>query len=290
MKTSSLACIYSIRHARNWRDLMRLQEAFARQGQKWIFRGQSSDKWGLATSLERTVRRFNRAGISISTIEGGLLRQFQRRAHHYLPEIPPKAAWLEWLALMQHHGAPTRLMDWTYSFYVALFFALEEANGRCAIWALDLDWVDRRLEERLPADAWRQISTHDRNLENHKTFQQVFARPAGDRIPLVCAVNPFRLNQRLSIQQGVFLCAGDISKTFEQNLSAMFPAGQAKRSLLKCVITLDRRAMQDVIQRLICMNMTRTSLFPGLDGFARSQALALAFPDMLVPDIQFPDR
>ena len=287
---SSRGNIYSIRRASSWRDLMRLQEMFARQGQKWIFRGQRSERWGLTTSLERAIRRFRRGGVPVSTLDGGMLRQFQRRAHHYLPEIPPKAAWLEWLALMQHHGAPTRLMDWTYSFYVALFFALEEANGRCAIWALDLDWVDRRLRERLPADAWEQISKHDRNLEDPKTFQQLFARPKGDRIPLVCGVNPFRLNQRLSIQQGVFLCAGDISKTFEENLTAMYAGNEAKKPLLKCVITLDRPAMQDAVQRLININMTRTSLFPGLDGFARSQALALAFPNVLVPDAQFPDN
>lgn len=225
----------------------------------------------------------------MSTLEGGLLRQFQRRAHHYLPDVPPKAAWLEWLALMQHHGAPTRLMDWTYSFYVALYFALEEAEKNFVIWALDLEWVDQRLKKILPADAWKQINQNDRNLEDQKTFRQIFARPKRDRIPLVCAVNPFWLHQRLSIQQGVFLCAGDISKTFRENLAAMFPARKANGRLVKCVITLDRKALQDSIQRLIRMNMTRTSLFPGLDGFARSQAHALAFPQVLVPDTLFPD-
>ena len=281
--------IYRVQRAHNWRELMRLQERFASQGGTWIFRGQGSDRWGLETSLERAVRIFNRAGVPVATLEGGLLRQFQRRAHHYLADIPPKTAWLEWLALMQHHGAPTRLLDWTYSFYVALYFALEDADQSCAIWALDLDWVNKRLEDLLPADAWEQVSKKDRNWEDPLTFQQVFARPKRHRIPLVCAVNPFRLNQRLSIQQGVFLCTGDISKPFEANLSAMFPKKRPDGQLVKCIVTLNRRTRQDIIQRLFQMNMTRTSLFPGLDGFARSQALALALPRVLMPDASFPD-
>src|SRR5438093_2893211 len=44
---------------------------------------------------------------------------------------------LEWLALMQHYGAPTRLLDFTYSFWIALFFAFEEAENDCSVVALD---------------------------------------------------------------------------------------------------------------------------------------------------------
>jgi len=41
---------------------------------------------------------------------------------------------------MQHHGAPTRLLDFTYSFYIAAYFALEESEKDCAIWALNMKW------------------------------------------------------------------------------------------------------------------------------------------------------
>jgi hypothetical protein len=55
-------------------------------------------------------------------IESGLLRRFKRQAHHYISNPPEENDPLEWLALMQHYGAPTRLLDWTYSFFVALYF------------------------------------------------------------------------------------------------------------------------------------------------------------------------
>jgi len=58
---------------------------------------------------------------------------FASMLHHFV----------EWLALMRHYGAPTRLMDWTWSFYVAVFFAMHdippESEDNCAVWALNLD-------------------------------------------------------------------------------------------------------------------------------------------------------
>ncbi len=276
-------------HAQNWDDLISLQKWFERGGnRKWIFRGQKSAAWDLKTSLERALKRFDRRGEPISKLEGGLLRQFQRRAHHYLPQFPPNNAWVEWLALMQHHGAPTRLMDWTYSFFVAAYFAIEEAETRCAIWALDTDWITQQLEGKLQPPDWKLVSETDRNMQDPETFRRVFAKPKKDRVPLVCAVNPFWMNQRLSIQQGVFLCPGDVSTPFIENLAAMFPARKANRRLVKCILTFNRDAIQDSVKTLIRMNMTRTSLFPGLDGFARSQALGLALPETLVPDKDFP--
>lgn len=146
-------------HARSWSDVIEFYEWTAKnKNQKWIFRGQKKAEWGLETSLERAVKRFDQSGEPISKLEGGLLRQFQRRAHYYLPQFPEKDAWLEWLALMQHHGAPTRLMDWTSSFFVALFFALEEAEISCAVWALDASWTDEQLKKKLSKSDWRLIS------------------------------------------------------------------------------------------------------------------------------------
>src|SRR3989304_1877564 len=43
--------------------------------------------------------------------------------------------------IMQHYGAPTRLLDFTYSVYVAAYFAVEEAEDDCVVWAVDGPWV-----------------------------------------------------------------------------------------------------------------------------------------------------
>lgn len=89
---------------------------------EWVFRGQSYP-WPLKPSIERNV---DPARIRLSIIEKQLIRDFQNHAHHYLANPPGEQEELEWLALMQHYGAPTRLLDWSRSPYVAAFFALEE--------------------------------------------------------------------------------------------------------------------------------------------------------------------
>src|SRR5216684_3693164 len=60
------------------------------------------------------------------------------QAHLFLAHVPDDADSFHWLALMQHHGAPTRLLDFTWSPYVAAFFALERATSDAAIWAINL--------------------------------------------------------------------------------------------------------------------------------------------------------
>jgi hypothetical protein len=101
----------------------------------WIFRGQRAASWGLVPSLYRekshgVVEQANR-----SQLEQRLLFQFRREAQPYL-NIEPDNDW-EWLALAQHHGLPTRLLDWTGSPLVALYFALEgEEHPASSVWCI----------------------------------------------------------------------------------------------------------------------------------------------------------
>jgi len=90
----------------------------------WIFRGQSKGDWLLVTSLERAT-----SWAPGSLTENIISDAFRRQAHNYVASHSLPKDTLEWWALMHHHGAPTRLLDWTESAYVAAFFALDEANS-----------------------------------------------------------------------------------------------------------------------------------------------------------------
>src|SRR6266568_5424615 len=103
---------------------------FAAHHKGWLFRGHRCAEWKLETSLERTSRR---CGISEVKYERAVWREFRRHAHAYMPRVPADSDTIEWLAFMQHYGAPTRLLDFTYSFWIALFFAFEEADKTCAV-------------------------------------------------------------------------------------------------------------------------------------------------------------
>lgn len=133
------------------RDLY-YSDQWTERRKRWVFRGQESSTWCLTTTLERTLR--NRFGYPLAEgrqWENRLRRQFMRNAPRFLNQPPKHEDNMEWLALMRHYGAPTRLFDWTYSFWVALYFALEsaETGGKCAVWALDIDWWKDRVKEKM---------------------------------------------------------------------------------------------------------------------------------------------
>src|ERR1035438_3633471 len=86
--------------------------------ERWIFRGHSNAKYCLSPSLERFANEIRKPG-GPPFAEAYVEREFKRRAHQYIQNPPRDKENLEWLALMQHYGAPTRLLDWTRSAYVA---------------------------------------------------------------------------------------------------------------------------------------------------------------------------
>ena len=76
-----------------------------------------------------------------------------------------------------------------------------------------------------------------------------------------------RLNERSTIQRGVFLCAGNVTKPFEANLENL-PGFDKRENLVKLVIPGKLRL--EMLEKLHSMNINRASLFPGLQGFAES--------------------
>src|SRR5215469_10611326 len=91
----------------------------------WAFRGERDERWPLYSSLSRYLQNFGVAPGAWLNQEQRILRVFKRKAHQFLDQPPDPDDDFQWLALMQHHGAPTRLIDFTWSPYVAAFFALE---------------------------------------------------------------------------------------------------------------------------------------------------------------------
>jgi hypothetical protein len=88
---------------------------------------------------------------------------------------------LEWLALMRHYGAPTRLLDWTYSLYVALFFSLAESNVKkpATVWALDTAWLRNRMKQKQlsqnQSDNLWDVLLNDTHLKETDTWKKYLA-------------------------------------------------------------------------------------------------------------------
>jgi len=244
----------------SWSDV----HSYVRSG--WLFRGQSSAAWGLKTSFERLCDRRGIQADDRYRLERALLRDFTRSLHQYSAHVPRPDCKIEWLSIMQHHGAPTRLLDFTYSLYVACYFALEAADSESAVWAIRGPWALREsvqaLKESGKSDAVRLKEIHENDED--VCFELVFAESTTcAAIPL----NPFRLNERLRIQKGVFLVPGNLTKSYMENLESL-PESDNEDNAIKLVLSPSIRA--EALESLFYMNISRTSLFPGLDGYAQS--------------------
>lgn len=234
---------------------------------RWIFRGQSKAGWLLVTSLERAT------GWAPGFFTEDLIsQQFRSQASNYLISQSLPKDTLEWWALMQHHGAPTRLLDWTESAYIAAFFALDEAYDEYSVWAIDRVWC-RNTAVEIAKNTMRNNNIPEETVEKIQVetitqhFDQFFLP---NRFSFVFPVKPDNFNVRLAIQQGLFLCPASVNTTFMQNLLALGTKDELQRRLVRINFTLAGATRANALQDLNYMNINQATLFPGLGGFAHS--------------------
>ena len=266
----------------NWSQLLEYYRTLRVGEKRWVFRGQTNADWGLETTLERLAGRFSIDISELSKYETGLIRRFQREASLYLSVQPKNSDLMQWLALMQHHGVPTRLLDWTYSFFIAVYFALEtvKPGNRCAIWMIDYEWIRERTKESVPDDI-RSLIEEDEDLKECKTVNCLLNN--SPPISTVCRLNPFHLNERLILQQGVFLAPGDVTRSFMDNLHVLFSSKNSRDHFIKLILDTDLSFTKEAISELHRMNVNRATLFPGLDGFATSLGNSVVIHEVVVP-------
>lgn len=229
----------------------------------WAFRGERHQGWPLFSALSRYLRSFQVDRRAWPEQEERILRIFKRKAHQFLSHRPDPEDDLQWLALMQHHGAPTRLMDFTWSPYVAAFFALERATDEAAVWALNA----REISRQTPEASRTRLTINPRALDHYRRF---FLK--GKRA-FVWVGEPQTMNRRLVAQSGTFAIPGVLDQPIEAILS-QYP--QPENILTKFILPADK--MRDKgMRELYRMNITHATLFPDLDGLARSMGYELEF-------------
>lgn len=123
-KKSSRTGVRAVRRADTWEKFSRWIGSL--NGVNWMFRGVTNVKYDLRPKIGRPEIR--KDGY-LRQNEKWLLDEFRRMARaHTTAENAPRN-WWEWLALAQHHGLPTRLLDWTYSPLIAAYFAVEKEGA-----------------------------------------------------------------------------------------------------------------------------------------------------------------
>jgi FRG domain len=260
------------RRVSSWRELVKCETDLDSSRHEWIFRGHSSSSWSLDSTLERACSAQGVKTNEVAQIEEDLLIDFWR--YYDLHSIAPPPAdddTLAWLSLMRHYGTPTRLTDFTRSLFIAAYFALEHATEESAIWAISKTWLTKR--------------THDliRKM-NDKTLLEDWGNRVGDafdriffRSPPQCfvsAASPAKMHERLAIQQSIFLCPGDVTASFLDNLHGMEGSAENVRPIILSAGTrkdeIPGTPREQILLKLMRVGIDRSSLFPGLDGFAQS--------------------
>lgn len=224
-----------------------------------VYRGSSNSANPLLTSLDR-LGGVNPAHTK-SDLEEHILRNYIRYSRPYLGTDPVND-W-EQLVSAQHHGVPTRLLDWTYSPLVAAFFATrvidDGAEQDRAVWRLDWKALHEKFE--FPS---RSLLIRDLDelfgKDGHFTPWALMRR--GAQRDFACLLEPPSLDQRIVVQAAGFTLCSDKSRSFDTFLS-QHGLGD---SLTKYVIPANE--VGRVRDQLDLVAVDERRLFPDLDGVA----------------------
>lgn len=190
------------------------------------------------------------------------IRIFRRKAHNYLSNPMALDDDLRCLALMQHHGAPTRLLDFTKSPFVAAFFALERASSDAVVYALNTPalWT--------AAPVMHPTLTRD-NIDPriHGNIHRFYLQ---NEFQILWTGEPEQMDERLLAQSGTVVVPG----VLDRPLDAILTEYSVASPLIKKIV-LHYQIREDAMKALYRMNITNATLFPGLDGLARSIGMEL---------------
>jgi len=216
-------------------EISSIKEKFAENGNKptLLFRGQKV-KTSLKPKLEKPL-----LFSTLKETEKEILGEF-RRGFTHLSELKPEDEW-DLIAIAQHHGLPTRLLDWTYNPLVALWFAIQkksisdgESNAEVCILNTEDDYF-LNTEDKTPFE-----------ITATKIFRPKF------------------ITRRIAAQASVFT-AHYINK--KNKFNAIENLGRYKYELKR--ITIPFEYFEKLQEELDGVGINNSTMFPDLDGFCK---------------------
>jgi hypothetical protein len=213
------------------------------------WRGQADAGWGLRPSV---FRRDGGANFERNTV-----RRFAQRARSRHANCPQLNDLVSWLFLMQHYRAPTRLLDWTESPLVALFFAAQDAASAAdgALWALSPFHLNSlRLGKKAI------VSVNDATVAFLvRAIVEDVVSPSTDPVAAIVADE---IDIRMLVQLAAFTLHGT-----NLSLESHHAAGQyLVRFLVPAPVKVGLR------QELWHLGIRRSTLFPDLDNLSEELA------------------
>jgi FRG domain len=258
---------------KNFSELRELIDGLTETGKAargtFLFRGQPDSTWSLEPSFTRIIKQGSSLKDALQ-YEQVAVAKFMAQAHLYVRLPLLRLSDVEIWGLMQHYGAPTRLLDWSASPYVGAYFAVNERWGMSdgALWAFRADLIANFAVKEF-GEHWEL-----------KLMKDEFWR---DPAPPPC-LYAFRRgldSDRMAAQQGCFTACRHLVSDHAQVIGDLLGNSKSKhieKTHLKIVIPA--KLKPNFLHCLRMMNIAGHSLFPGIDGVGGSVADTLRLQEL----------
>jgi hypothetical protein len=206
--------------------------------------------------------------------EDELRYAFAQRGIQFSGSYRPITDW-EWYFLMQHYGAPTRLLDWTEGALLGLYFALRSNDGTtdAAVWVLDAWWLNRHAIRSRLKSIQRRLGRYYKWALDHlpdptdrKTKwildylpEAYSARPL-PRLP--AALRPPHIDRRIAVQLSAFTVHGS-------HPDGLVEVAARDRHARLVRLRIPKRRAKMIWDELDLFGVSETTVFPDLEGLAR---------------------
>lgn len=263
------------REIEKFEDLIEIGTTF---GQNW-FRGHSK-VIGELTPLIFRSEYTDSIYINLNpNPEFRIAINFKREAPSIIKELPEYSDHLEWLFLMQHHGTPTRLLDWSENILIAAFFAINsDYNEDAEIWSI-FPWHLNNLHGwyglPLMEDKTLSFLAHEIFHNNAKELAEEYGLKDIPRIPM--AFSPPLSHPRITAQQSCFTIHPEPQVGF-----SIPEVIKEEKYLVRYIIR--KRLKKEIEKKLMYLGITYRTIYPDLDGLAKSIKQSETFPGWSQPE------
>lgn len=224
----------------------------------YLYRGLPNIEYHLQTSLQRNCKEKQ------GSVEKSILRNFTKYAAIEDPELQ-KSVWRQ-LMIGQHHGLPTRLLDWTYSPLMGLHFATSGEDLKnmdehdCVLWRIDIKEFNSMLPEKyqhILEDEKAYLFTVDMLM---KVVDDLNKYDNDMKDSAMLLLEPPSIDQRIINQYSYFSIVPNLVENIEKFLDSK------TSNTVKYVIKKELKwKIRDVLDQ---MNINERIVFPGLDGIS----------------------
>lgn len=250
--------------ARDWQHLNEL--LFSDTYNHGINRYRSTYAYrGMINESDHLTNTLTRLGTPYKNMELNLLKQFKKYAHRNV--VQKDTEW-HWLSVAQHYGLPTRLLDWTYSPFIALHFATapieKNPTKNAAVWKVNYADVHDQLQTKEKENLDKigaKIFSIDALAESIKNIEEL-DKLSAHYFKVAVFFEPPAIDDRIINQFAYFSAISDPFMSFDDWLR--LPAISGKVDATKIVIPSN--LVWEVRDKLDQSNINERVLFPGLDG------------------------